>query len=254
MPAISSIRRGLAGAACIAALLSGCSGSDEGAAEGTTAPAEAPAKADVPPKAEAPAAEVPEETTTTAVETTTPDTVPGDEVGAFGAGVDRALGGLPATAEDYSYVKVADASGALTVEVPAAWSDVDGQPGPFGANVLASTDVRKWLNGYDVAGIWVEASAASTGKTNDQILTSISGAQGQPKSCTSLGRKPYQDARFVGVSETFKDCGGTTAGFVWLAFSPPDGSFHGIVGLQLLEARDIGALEQAMRTFEFAPA
>ena len=105
--------------------------------------------------------------------------------------------------------------------------------------MLASTDVQQWLTTYDVPGIWFEATDIQTDETTDEILTAISESQGQPTACTSLGRQPYSDPLYVGVSETFQDCAGTTTDFVWLAFAPPDNSFHGVVGVQIFSEADI---------------
>jgi hypothetical protein len=196
--------------------------------------------------------EEPEDTTTTTE--ATDDTVASDDredaIGDFGDEVEDTLGDVSSDTPMYTdYVAVSDDSGFLTVEVPSEWSDVDGSPGLFGPNVLASTDVQAWLQTYDVPGIWFEATDIQTGQTNDEILTAISDAQGQSSACTSLGRQPYSDPLYVGVSEVFQDCAGTTTDFVWLAFSPPDNAFHGVVGVQLFGEADVEALEHALNTF-----
>ena len=194
----------------------------------------------------------PEDTTTT---TEAEDEDEGDEqrddaIGDFGDSVEDELGDVEGDAAGYSgYTDVTDDSGFLTVSVPVEWADVDGTPGLFGPNVLASTDVQAWLSSYNVPGIWFEATDLQTGQTNDEILTAISQAQGQTTACTSLGRQPYSDPLYVGVSEVFQDCAGTTTDFVWLAFSPPDNAFHGVVGVQIFSEADIEALENALATF-----
>jgi serine protease Do len=189
-------------------------------------------------------------TTTTEAEEDEDEGDRDDAIGDFGDSVEDELGDVPtnepAPAE---YVNVTDDSGFLTVDVPVEWSDVDGSPGLFGPNVLASTDVQQWLQSYNVPGIWFEATDIQTGQTNDEILTAISESQGQTTACTSLGRQPYEDPAYVGVSEVFQDCAGTDTDFVWLAFSPPDNRFHGVVGVQIFSSADVDALEQALATF-----
>ena len=142
-----------------------------------------------------------------------------------------------------------DDSGQLVVSVPVEWTDVDGAPGFFGPNIIASTSVDEWLASYDVPGIYFEATNVQTGQTNDEILTAISTQLGQVEDCTSLGRNPYSDPAYVGVYETFDNCFGTETDFVWLAFSPPDNAFHGVVGVQIFSDADVGALEEALATF-----
>jgi hypothetical protein len=173
-----------------------------------------------------------------------------DAIGDFGDSVEDELGDVPTDEPTYTqFVEVSDDSGFLTVSVPAEWSDVDGRPGLFGPNILASTSVDQWLNSYDVPGIWFEATDIQTGQTNDEILTAIAESQGTNTDCTSLGRQPYEDPAYVGVSEVFQDCAGSDTDFVWLAFSPPDNRFHGVVGVQIFSTADVDALEQALATF-----
>ena len=192
----------------------------------------------------------PADTTTTTEAEDEDDDDREDAIDDFGDDVEEDLEDVPTDEPAYTeYVPVTDDSGYLTVNVPVEWSDVDGAPGLFGPNVLASTDVEAWLTGYEVPGIWFEATDIQTGQTNDQILTAISQAQGQASACTSLGRQPYEDTAYVGVSETFQDCGGTETDFLWLAFSPPDNRFHGVVGVQIFSTADVDAVEEALATF-----
>ncbi len=145
------------------------------------------------------------------------------------------------------YTTITDDSGTISVEVPVAWTDVDGRPGLFGPDVIASTDVQAWVQTYDVPGIEVQATGIETGQNTRQILTAVS--RGQASQCTSLGRQPYRDPIYRGTSEVFQDCAGTDTDFVWLAFEPDDGSYHGIVGVQITTEADIEALERALATF-----
>jgi hypothetical protein len=187
---------------------------------------------------------------------TTTTTAPEDErdeaIGDFGDTVadqvDPATTG-PATYGEYT--QITDDSGAIRVEVPVAWSDVDGRPGLFGPDVIASTDVAAWVQTYDVSGIEIQVTGLETNETTDQILDAVS--RGQASQCRSLGRQPYQDPLYTGVSEVFEACAGTDTGFVWLAFEPADRSYHGIVGVQITTEADVEALERALATFVAEP-
>jgi hypothetical protein len=213
--------------------------SDEDDGDGTTTTTEAEEEDEDEPA---------DTTTTTEAEDDEDDR--DEAIGDFGDTIEDELGDVPTEEPMYTeYVEATDDSGFLTVDVPVEWSDVDGSPGLFGPNVLASTDVQQWLTTYDVPGIWFEATDIQTGQTNDQILTAISQSQGQTTACTSLGRQPYEDPAYVGVSEVFDNCAGTETDFVWLAFSPPDNRFHGVVGVQIFSTADVDALEHALATF-----
>lgn len=190
-----------------------------------------------------------EETTTT---TTEVDEDEGDErddaIGDFGDTVEDDLGDVPTETTTYGeYVVVNDDSGLLSVEVPTAWTDVNGSEGLFGPDIIASTDVQEWIQTYNVSGLEFQATGLETNQTTDEILSAVS--RGQAGQCTSLGRQPYRDPVYTGVSEVFEDCGGTETDFAWVAFEPADQSYHGVIGVQITQQADVEALERALATF-----
>ena len=192
------------------------------------------------------AEEEPEETTTTTTEV--PEDDRDDAIGDFGDSVEDDLGDIPADTTTYGeYVTVTDDSGVLSVEVPAAWDDVDGGEGLFGPDIIASTDVQAWIQTYEPAGLEFQATGIETNQSTDEILSAVS--QGQAGQCTSLGRQPYSDPLYTGVSEVFQDCGGTETDFAWVAFEPADQSYHGVIGVQITQQADVEALERALATF-----
>lgn len=192
------------------------------------------------------AEEEPEETTTTTTEV--PEDDRDDAIGDFGDSVEDDLGDIPTDTTTYGeYVTVTDDSGVLSVEVPAAWDDVDGGEGLFGPDIIASTDVQAWIQTYEPSGLEFQATGIETNQTTDEILSAVS--QGQAGQCTSLGRQPYSDPLYTGVSEVFQDCGGTETDFAWVAFEPADQSYHGVIGVQITQQADVEALERALATF-----
>jgi len=192
------------------------------------------------------AEEEPEESTTTTTAVAEDDR--DDAIGDFGDTVEDDLGDVPTDTTTYGeYVVVNDDSGLLSVEVPAAWNDVDGSEGLFGPDIIASTDVQAWVQTYDVSGLEFQATGIETNQTTDEILTAVSG--GQAGQCTSLGRQPYADPVYTGVSEVFEDCGGTETDFAWVAFEPADQGYHGVLGVQITQQADVEALERALATF-----
>lgn len=192
------------------------------------------------------AEEEPEETTTTTTEV--PEDDRDDAIGDFGDSVEDDLGDIPTDTTTYGeYVTVTDDSGVLSVEVPAAWDDVNGGEGLFGPDIIASTDVQAWIQTYEPSGLEFQATGIETNQSTDEILSAVS--QGQAGQCTSLGRQPYSDPLYTGVSEVFQDCGGTETDFAWVAFEPADQSYHGVIGVQITQQADVEALERALATF-----
>ena len=221
---------GLFAAACGAGDDGGSGDEAEGGDESTTTTTEAE----------------PEETTTTTTEV--PEDDRDDAIGDFGDSVEDDLGDIPADTTTYGeYVTVTDDSGVLSVEVPVAWDDVDGGEGLFGPDIIASTDVQAWIQTYEPSGLEFQATGIETNQTTDEILSAVS--QGQAGQCTSLGRQPYSDPLYTGVSEVFQDCGGTETDFAWVAFEPADQSYHGVIGVQITQQADVEALERALATF-----
>ncbi len=98
-----------------------------------------------------------------------------------------------------------------------------------------------------MSGLEFQATGIETNQSTDEILTAVS--QGQAGQCTSLGRQPYGDPLYTGVSEVFEDCAGTETDFVWVAFEPADQSYHGVIGVQITQQADLEALERALATF-----
>ena len=191
-----------------------------------------------------------EETTTTTEDTTTTTEVADDRddaIGDFGDDIEDDLGDMPTGTSYGEYVSVSDDSGTISVDVPTAWSDVDGSAGLFGPDVIASTDVQAWIQTYEPSGLEFQATGIETNQTTDEILDAVS--TGQVSQCTSLGRQPYSDPLYTGVSEVFEDCGGTETDFTWVAFEPADQSYHGVIGVQITNQADIEALERALATF-----
>lgn len=155
--------------------------------------------------------------------------------------------GDPTSVAGYSgYVRVEDDSGTLSVEVPVEWSDVNGEAGLFGPDVVASTDVDTFLSDFSVPGVEFQATTLGN-DTPEEVLETLSG--GFASSCEAGPVQPYADPLYTGVSRNYLNCAGTDTAFVWVAVEPDDGSFIAIVGIQILEARDIEALGRVLDTF-----
>lgn len=122
------------------------------------------------------------------------------------------------------YTIVTDNSGALSVEVPVAWTDVDGAPveaaGVAAASVGASTDLINWKLGFDEPGAYFAASEGLAGREPDAVLAEYD----YSGSCASVSREDYDDGAYVGLADYYSGCGETGgADFVAIAARPMSG-------------------------------
>ena len=101
---------------------------------------------------------------------------------------------------------------AKAIEVPSAWSAVDGSPVTDGSGttwqtVSAAPDLDGYFSSWGVSGVSVFASPAAASASPDAIAdTVVSGLAAE--GCTSTGREPYEDGVHTGVWEVFTGCGG----------------------------------------------
>ena len=164
-----------------------------------------------------------------------------DDIG-LGSGAAATDGGYT------SYVEVTDDSGLLSVEVPAEWSDVNGSEGLFGPDIIASTDVAAFQADFEVPGVEFQATGVNAaGQGPADVLGLLT--EGFVSLCTQGPINPYTDPLYYGVSQIFTDCNGTTTSFVWVAVKPLDESFTAVVGVQVVDDRDVDALGRILDTF-----
>ncbi len=162
--------------------------------------------------------------------------------------------GTLTTGTDYSgFIRVSDDSGAVTVEVPSDWADVDGRPvelddGTQWVNVLAAPSVAAYNQQWDVPGVSVTAAPGEdVGTDLDTILSAY--AEPALGACNDAGRDTYDDGLYSGYVQYLSGCGGTDASAVYIAASPAAGSFVVLVQVQLVTEADLAALDQIIATF-----
>ena len=161
--------------------------------------------------------------------------------------------------EGYTFETVEDETGQLVVSIPTEWSDRElgessatGGPQIFGPQIIASTDVASYNEGFEVPGMQFVATDDSTTGDPNAILDELDRIVEQ--ACDDSVRQPYSDTVFTGISETFENCGNTGASFVWVAAEPADESFVSVVGVQVLSDADIEALNEILGSFNVFPA
>lgn len=143
------------------------------------------------------------------------------------------------------YVSVSDDSGAIQVDVPTAWSDVDGRPREGEPSVAAAPSVEGFLTTWDTPGMEVYATRAYTGADIDIVLD-----QYVDLPCTDASdRTDYEDPLYTGRWVFYSGCGGTDTGFLTLVSTPASGEFVIIVVVQVLADADFDAIDRILDTF-----
>ena len=132
--------------------------------------------------------------------------------------------GGPAT---YSaYQSITDDTGAIVVEVPVEWSDIDPSPiveedGSTIPYIAAATSIDGFINNFTTSGmVFVKLEP-----TNDIAGTLNEYGGGFADACTDLRVVDYSDLVFVGRYQVGDSCGGTESAIVVLAAVPEDGSY-----------------------------
>lgn len=148
------------------------------------------------------------------------------------------------TYEDF--VEIVDDSGALVIEVPAEWADVETAATPnVGPTIQASPDLASFEDSFDEPGVIFLAVAGGSDADMNALLD-----EAAPAECTSDGRDTYDDPVYAGQFEFFSSCGGTETQVVTVAATPKDGRDHVVlVGVQMVTERDLDALEVIFDTF-----
>ena len=191
--------------------------------------------------------EVVDEAEATATQTDDPDDGPeeGSEEGT----------GAAATYDEY--VTIGDDSGRLTVEVPAAWDDIDGSPWtsdgePIGVGLTASPDNEAFYNSFGTPGLFFGARADLADPDPAAYLDDIDLSE----SCTYDERSDYDDGLFAGVYDFWLDCGEAESLLITMAALPsgdnPDADLDDtLVYLELVVVSDadLDALEAIFDSF-----
>jgi serine protease Do len=149
------------------------------------------------------------------------------------------------------YVYVEDDSGAVQVEVPESWFDVDGTPfilddGSEAPSVSASPDLAGFRQGYDAPGVVV------AGVQGDLDFSSeLAGMmEGISADCPETdGEQPYEDALYSGVWEVRYGCAGTETAIAGIVAGPEDASFTVLVLVQMVTEPDLDALDHILQSF-----
>lgn len=234
--------------ALAALLLVGCGG------DGTDGAATVPATIAVGGVLDAfPATDPPATTTgTTATTTTSPAPEPTDSVApartVFAATLADLVDGPPGAPRETD--NLIDDSGRLSLDVPTDWDERDTSTGMLdggaGApHVAASPDLRRFLDGYDAAGLTVVVLPGA-----DDLADALDSYRFDDD-CTPSGEEPYVGAEMTGEYRVWGDCGGTGTDIVTVVADA--GSETVLLLAQVREHADLAALDTALDTLAVGP-
>jgi serine protease Do len=162
--------------------------------------------------------------------------------------------------ETSGYYTVYDDSGAIAVDVPSGWLDLDGRiwENTWGtqdfvaASIVATSDMTAWEN-YAAPGVWYAASE-DWGNLGGYIQL-LDGVKGWYRDdCDFVERGDYgdEDPIFEGGYDLWEDCGSGGA-YVWvIAARPKDDplAYLTLVQIQLMPDDDADIFYQIVNTFD----
>jgi len=154
------------------------------------------------------------------------------------------------------FVLVQDNTGAIQMEVPQEWADVNGanwtdDGDVIGAAISAASDLAAYNERWDVPGVFfgVTDDIAKLGgyvqvlDVRRDDLSSI---------CTFSSRNDYTDSAFEGKYDVFTSCNGADNVYVVLAARPINNptAYLVLVEVNIMTDADLAALDQIYQTFD----
>jgi serine protease Do len=155
------------------------------------------------------------------------------------------------------YTTVTDDYGAIQLEVPNEWSDVDGSAWVDGGDVIgssiwASPDLNAFANSWTQPGVIFDVSN-DLAKLGGYVQLLDIRRQDFNGTCELVGRYDYNDGYYRGKYDWFKNCGGPGGPqYIVLSAVPINDpqAFLVLVEVQVQSDRDSEALDHIMNTFD----
>ncbi|QAY72325.1 PDZ domain-containing protein [Agromyces protaetiae] len=167
--------------------------------------------------------------------------------------VESAPGGAAAGgAAAGEFVQVTDDSGAISVEVPASWDDLDGAgyTNEFGtwASIVATPDMAAFSDTWNAPGTWIAASEDAVGARSVDALVADA-AVFLTQHCTLAGADVFDDGLHEGKYEVYEGCGEPGASYIFLAANAKNGSYVITVAVQANAEEDLAAIDRVIGSF-----
>jgi serine protease Do len=147
------------------------------------------------------------------------------------------------------YMRIEDDSGALTMEVPVAWSEVDGSPWTDDAGNVIGARLVAGPPGADEGPFVYFAAARQDPDTfdPDAILDQTDFSD----LCeTYEGRNDYSDPAYTGRYDQYSECGAAGGVLFVVVAAPADATFFTLTIVLALTEADLIAADRIFNTFE----
>jgi len=165
---------------------------------------------------------------------------------------EQELGDDVAAGESYpEYVIINDDSEALAVEIPAAWSDVDGTPWEvdgeeLGPSVTAAPNIVDFEDTWTTPGLFFAASYSLIQEVNESELLDLFDFSDE---CTFDERVEYADDLYTGYYDVWNECGDEEVVYIVLSAAPESRNFLVLIGIQVVSQADLEAVDHIFASF-----
>jgi len=151
----------------------------------------------------------------------------------------------------YEYIQ--DDTASIAVEVPAAWSQIDGAPYADGAgnnwaSLQASSDLNGYLTTWGTPGVTIVASADAVGEVSPEQMMVDSTAGLEGSGCSLADEDVYDDGYHVGTYTYWTGCGGS-ASYVVVTATSTAGDYVVAVAVQAITDDDLEAIDRVLGSF-----
>ncbi len=149
------------------------------------------------------------------------------------------------------YVVVNDDSEALAVEIPTAWSDVDGSVWEvdgeeLGPSLTAAPNIADYEDTWGTPGLFFSASSSLIEELNEtETLDEFDFSD----ECIYDERVDYSDELYTGYYDVWTDCGDEGALYIVLAATPESRDYLILLGIQVLTQADLEAVDHIFDSF-----
>jgi len=156
---------------------------------------------------------------------------------------------------DYTFVNrsstTVEGIGPISTRAPAEWADVEtsawltAEGVTLGPRLVASTDAARFARDFDIPGVLV----AATRFPPLEVAARLAELELETR-CTRGESTAYEDALYVGIAESWSDCGTTAARTTVVAVNDkPAGGLVAVIVVTMTAARDGEARDQIWDSF-----
>lgn len=149
------------------------------------------------------------------------------------------------------FTTISDESGTLTLDVPAAWSDLqDGawtiNDQEIGVHLIATPNLDDFFNSWGTPGVFFAASAEIVSEqTQSDLLDGIDYSD----SCTYDGRSELPTGFYRGAYDIWSQCDGTDSSAMIVSMMPETEDFIVLMEVYISSQADLLALDHILDSF-----